>query len=85
MCIRDRAIAGHRADPLAERLHFHIVPAQRAKLAIGGNQGAIACLLYTSGNRDPWSGGGRDQGPPDLDEVIRKLSDKFGALLGRCV
>lgn len=33
-------------------------------------------------NRDPWSGGGRDQGPPDLDEVIRKLSDKFGALLG---
>lgn len=34
------------------------------------------------GNRDPWSGGGREQGPPDLDEVIRKLSDKFGALLG---
>ncbi|MDG4553357.1 MAG: FtsH protease activity modulator HflK [Candidatus Competibacter sp.] len=34
------------------------------------------------GNRDPWSGGGHDQGPPDLDEVIRKLSDKFGALLG---
>jgi membrane protease subunit HflK len=34
------------------------------------------------GNRDPWSGGGRDQGPPDLDEIIRKLSDKFGALLG---
>lgn len=34
------------------------------------------------GNRDPWSGGGRDQGPPDLDEVIRKLSDKFGALFG---
>ncbi len=34
------------------------------------------------GNRDPWSGGGRDQGPPDLDEVVRKLSDKFGTLLG---
>ncbi len=34
------------------------------------------------GNRDPWSGGGRDQGPPDLDEVIRKLSDKFGSVLG---
>lgn len=34
------------------------------------------------GNRDPWSGGGRDQGPPDLEEVIRKLSDKFSALLG---
>lgn len=34
------------------------------------------------GNRDPWSGGGRDQGPPDLDEVLRKLSAKFSALLG---
>lgn len=34
------------------------------------------------GNRDPWSGGGRDQGPPDLEEIIRKLSDKFSALLG---
>ena len=34
------------------------------------------------GNRDPWSGGGRDQGPPDLDEVVRKLSDKLGTLLG---
>ncbi|MFO1430904.1 MAG: FtsH protease activity modulator HflK [Candidatus Competibacteraceae bacterium] len=33
-------------------------------------------------NRDPWGGGGRDQGPPDLDEVIRKLSDKLGGLLG---
>ncbi len=34
------------------------------------------------GNRDPWNSGGRDQGPPDLDEVVRKLSDKFNALLG---
>ncbi len=34
------------------------------------------------GNRDPWSGGGRDQGPPDLDEVVRKLSDRFNSLLG---
>lgn len=34
------------------------------------------------GNRDPWSGGGRDQGPPDLDEVIRKLTAKFGSLFG---
>jgi len=33
-------------------------------------------------NRDPWGGQGRDQGPPDLDEVIRKLSDKFGGLFG---
>ncbi len=34
------------------------------------------------GNRDPWSGGGREQGPPDLDAVIRKLSDKLSVLLG---
>ena len=34
------------------------------------------------GNRDPWSGGGRDQGPPDLDEVVRKLSDRFNNLMG---
>ena len=33
-------------------------------------------------NRDPWGGNGRDQGPPDLDEIIRKLSGKFGGLLG---
>ena len=33
-------------------------------------------------NRDPWGGGGRDQGPPDLDEVIRKLSGKFGGIFG---
>ena len=34
------------------------------------------------GNRDPWSGGGREQGPPDLDAIIRKLSDKLSLLLG---
>lgn len=33
-------------------------------------------------NRDPWGGGGRNQGPPDLDEIIRKLSGKFGGLFG---
>ncbi len=33
-------------------------------------------------NRDPWGGGGRDQGPPDLDEVIRKLSGKFSGIFG---
>jgi membrane protease subunit HflK len=32
-------------------------------------------------NRDPW-GGNRDQGPPDLDEIVRKLSGKFGGLFG---
>lgn len=34
------------------------------------------------GNRDPWSGGGRDAGPPDLDELIRKWTSKLSALLG---
>jgi membrane protease subunit HflK len=33
-------------------------------------------------NRDPWGGNGRDKGPPDLDEIFRKLSGKFGGLLG---
>jgi membrane protease subunit HflK len=34
-----------------------------------------------SGNKDPWGGGG-DQGPPDLDEVVKKMQDKFGAIFG---
>jgi modulator of FtsH protease HflK len=34
------------------------------------------------GKRDPWSGGNRDQGPPDLDEVIRKLAAKFSMFIG---
>lgn len=34
------------------------------------------------GNRDPWSGRGGDQGPPDLDEVVRKLQEKLGNLFG---
>lgn len=35
-------------------------------------------------DRDPWSGKNRDnQGPPDLDEVFRKLSDKMGGIFGR--
>lgn len=32
-------------------------------------------------NRDPW-GGGKDKGPPDLDEVIRNLSKRLSGLLG---
>ena len=55
----------------------------------GGVNGRLTKLGYDmawnepgGGNRDPWSGGGRDQGPPDLDEVVRKLSNKLGALLG---
>lgn len=33
---------------------------------------------------DPWGGGkrGGDQGPPDLDEVIKNLSKKFGGIFG---
>lgn len=37
-------------------------------------------------NRDPWSsgGGGRgNQGPPDLDEVIRKLRERLEGLFGK--
>ena len=35
------------------------------------------------GNRDPWGGGGSgNQGPPDLDEVIRKVRGSLGGLLG---
>lgn len=36
-----------------------------------------------SGNKDPWGNrGGSNQGPPDLDEVVKKLQEKFGALFG---
>ena len=31
--------------------------------------------------RDPWGGG--DQGPPDLDEALKKLQEKLGGLFGR--
>ncbi len=35
------------------------------------------------GNKDPWSGkGGSDQGPPDLDEVVRKIQERLGGLFG---
>jgi membrane protease subunit HflK len=30
--------------------------------------------------RDPW--GGNDQGPPDLDEALKKLQEKLGGLFG---
>lgn len=32
-------------------------------------------------NKDPWGGRG-DQGPPDLDEVVKKIQDKLGGLFG---
>jgi len=37
------------------------------------------------GDKDPWSDknkGGGDQGPPDLDEVVRKLQEKLGGIFG---
>ncbi|MEA3277749.1 MAG: FtsH protease activity modulator HflK [Pseudomonadota bacterium] len=34
------------------------------------------------GNKDPWSGKGGNQGPPDLDEVVRKLQERLGGLFG---
>ena len=36
------------------------------------------------GGKDPWGGGQSDgqQGPPDLDEVVRKLQDKIGGIFG---
>jgi len=34
-------------------------------------------------DKDPWNNkGGRDQGPPDLDEVFRKFSNKLGGIFG---
>jgi membrane protease subunit HflK len=35
-----------------------------------------------SGDKDPWGGRGKEQGPPDLDEVVRNLQKKFGSLFG---
>ena len=35
-----------------------------------------------SGNKDPWGNRKDEQGPPDLDEVIKKLTDKFSGLFG---
>jgi membrane protease subunit HflK len=33
------------------------------------------------GNKDPWGGRG-NQGPPDLDEIVRKLQERVSGLLG---
>ena len=33
-------------------------------------------------DKDPWGGKGGDQGPPDLDEVVKKLQEKMGGLFG---
>ncbi|NCF11457.1 MAG: FtsH protease activity modulator HflK [Gammaproteobacteria bacterium] len=33
-------------------------------------------------DRDPWRSGDNDKGPPDLDEIVRNLQEKFGGLFG---
>lgn len=35
-----------------------------------------------SGNKDPWGNRNNQSGPPDLDEVIKKISNKISRLLG---
>ncbi|MGD8743538.1 MAG: FtsH protease activity modulator HflK [Granulosicoccaceae bacterium] len=35
-----------------------------------------------SKDRDPWGNRNQDQGPPDIDEVVKKMRDKFGGLFG---
>ena len=37
------------------------------------------------GDKDPWGGGGRrggNDGPPDIDEVLRNLTKKLNSLFG---
>lgn len=34
------------------------------------------------GGRDPWSGSGRNQGPPDLDDLLKKFTDRFRRTTG---
>ncbi|MGD9600974.1 MAG: FtsH protease activity modulator HflK [Gammaproteobacteria bacterium] len=34
-------------------------------------------------NRDPWGGRRNEPGPPDLDELVRKMQNKLGAMFGR--
>ena len=36
-----------------------------------------------SGDKDPWGQSGRgNQGPPDLDEIVRKMQNKLGGIFG---
>ncbi|MGB5832554.1 MAG: FtsH protease activity modulator HflK [Thiohalocapsa sp.] len=34
------------------------------------------------GNKDPWGGSSGNQGPPDLDEIVRKLQERLSGFLG---
>lgn len=33
-------------------------------------------------NNDPWGGRNNQQGPPDLDEIVRNMKQKYGGLFG---
>ena len=33
-------------------------------------------------DRDPWGNNGKNQGPPDLDAMLRKVTSRFGGLFG---
>jgi membrane protease subunit HflK len=33
-------------------------------------------------DQDPWGGRKKEDGPPDLDELVRKIQEKFGGLFG---
>ncbi len=35
-----------------------------------------------NGNKDPWGRRKNDQGPPDLDEIVKKMQDTLGNLFG---
>jgi len=35
-----------------------------------------------NGDKDPWGHRNNEQGPPDLDEVVKKLQNKLGSLFG---
>ncbi len=35
-----------------------------------------------SGGKDPWGGPGQNQGPPDLDEAIKKLQQRLSGIFG---
>lgn len=33
-------------------------------------------------DKDPWGNRNKQEGPPDLDELVRKMQDKFGGIFG---
>jgi modulator of FtsH protease HflK len=64
------------------RFHFRM-PSLPTERSAHYHFGAIMAWNEPGGgNKDPWSGRGGDQGPPDLDEVVRKLQERLGGLFG---